>query len=66
MLGMGLRMSNLCGSPGVVGGFVCRKAMVSVTMFLSYELWNEQNTRIFNNEFATSTIIMAKIRCEAN
>lgn len=45
-------------------GFGRRKAMASITILVSWELWNEHNARIFN-KFATSTVIMTKTRCEA-
>jgi hypothetical protein len=37
------------------------KAMASMAMLISWEIWNERNARIFRHHFSTATLISNKI-----
>jgi hypothetical protein len=41
-----------------------KKALGSIAMLISWELWNERNTRIFRNNVSTSSTIVNKIKEE--
>jgi hypothetical protein len=41
------------------------KAMASMAMLISWEIWNERNARIFRHHFSTTTLISNKIKEEA-
>lgn len=43
-----------------------RKAMTSITLLVSWEIWNERNARVFRNKHASPPTIFAKIKFEAN
>jgi hypothetical protein len=42
-----------------------RKAMASLTMLVSWTIWKERNTRIFNNKIALPTILLEITKSEA-
>ena len=42
-----------------------RKAMASITMLVSWEIWNERNARVFRNKYAPPMALLAKIKTEA-
>ena len=41
------------------------KALASLVMLTSWEIWNERNTRVFRNKHASSQGILSKIKHEA-
>jgi hypothetical protein len=41
-----------------------RKAMTSPAMLISWEIWNERNARVFKNHYATTAMIVQKIKEE--
>ena len=43
-----------------------RKAVVSLAMMVSWEVWMERNAQVFRNNSTTATIVIAKIKEEAN
>jgi hypothetical protein len=43
-----------------------RKAMASVALLVSWELWNERNARVFNAKSAPPQVVFDKIRKEAH
>ena len=43
-----------------------RKAMASLTMLVSWTIWNERNARVFRNKSAPPPILLNNIICEAN
>ena len=43
-----------------------RKAMASLTLPGSWELWNERNTRVFKKKFAPPFVLLDKIKKEAS
>ena len=42
-----------------------RKAMASLAMLVSWEIWKERNARVFRNISITSNMLVAKIKSEA-
>jgi hypothetical protein len=42
-----------------------RKAMASLVLLTSWEIWNERNARVFRNKHTSSQAILAKIKNEA-
>jgi predicted negative regulator of RcsB-dependent stress response len=38
------------------------KAMASLVMLISWEIWNERNARVFRQHFSTSTMITNRIK----
>ena len=44
---------------------VHRKAMASLTMLVSWTIWNERNARIFRNKFNPPNILFIIIKSEA-
>jgi hypothetical protein len=42
-----------------------RKAVASLTLLVTLKIWNERNTRAFNNKHAPSTVILEKTKKEA-
>ena len=47
------------------GGMINRKAMASLVLLTSWEIWNERNARVFRNKHASSINMLAKIKYEA-
>ena len=43
-----------------------RKAMASLTMLVSWTIWNERNARVFRNKSAPPPFLLNNIICEAN
>ena len=43
---------------------VQRKAMCSIIMLTSWNIWNERNARVFQNEFASPSTTLAKIKID--
>jgi hypothetical protein len=41
-----------------------KKAMASLVMLISWEIWKERNTRVFRNTYTTSRFIIIKIKEE--
>lgn len=41
------------------------KGMASITLLVTWEIWNERNARVFKNKHAPPTVIFDKIRNEA-
>jgi hypothetical protein len=41
-----------------------RKAMTSLTMPISWTIWKERNSRVFQNKFAPPPILLEIIKCE--
>ena len=46
------------------GGHI-KKATASVMMLVSWEIWKERNARIFSNTAAPTTVVVARIKEEA-
>ena len=44
---------------------VHRKAMASLTMLVSWTIWNERNARIFRSKFKPPNILFINIKSEA-
>jgi hypothetical protein len=42
-----------------------RKALASLAMLVSWEIWKERNTSVFRNKSVTITMLLAKIKEEA-
>ena len=42
-----------------------RKAMASLAMLVSWEIWLERNARVFRNKSSTSIMLIEKIKNEA-
>ena len=42
-----------------------RKAVASLTMLVSWELWSERNARVFKNKSALPSIILGRNKDEA-
>ena len=42
-----------------------RKAMASLALLVTWEIWNERNARIFNNKHSPSFVILDRIKREA-
>jgi hypothetical protein len=43
-----------------------RKMMASLTMLVSWTVWKDHNTRIFNNKYVAPPILLASIKSEFN
>jgi hypothetical protein len=41
------------------------KAMASLAMLISWEIWNERNARVFQQYFSTSDMVINRIKDEA-
>ena len=41
------------------------KAMASLTLLTTWELWNERNARVFNNKHSPPLVILDRIKREA-
>jgi hypothetical protein len=41
-----------------------RKALASLAMLVSWEIWIERNAQIYNNKFSTANMLIAKIKDE--
>jgi predicted negative regulator of RcsB-dependent stress response len=41
------------------------KAMASLAMLISWEIWNERNARVFRQYFSTSDMVINRIKDEA-
>jgi hypothetical protein len=41
------------------------KVVASLTLLVTWEIWNERNARVFNNRHASSMVILEKIKEEA-
>ena len=42
-----------------------RKAMASLTLLTTWEIWNERNARVFKKKFAPPQIVLERIKREA-
>jgi hypothetical protein len=42
-----------------------RKAISSLVLLVTWELWNERNARVLNNKYANHDVILDKIKREA-
>jgi hypothetical protein len=40
------------------------KAIASITMLVSWTIWNERNARVFNNKAAPTTVLLELIKSE--
>jgi hypothetical protein len=38
------------------------KTVASLTLLVTWEIWNERNTRVFDNKHASFTVILEKIK----
>jgi hypothetical protein len=47
------------------GDTPCRKAVSSLTLLITWEIWNERNARIFRNKHAPTQVVIEKIKTEA-
>jgi hypothetical protein len=47
------------------GDTPCRKAVSSLTLLITWEIWNERNARIFRNKHAPAQVVIEKIKTEA-
>lgn len=47
------------------GGVNNRKAVASLVLLTSWEIWNERNARVFRNKFTSAQAILLKIKNEA-
>ena len=47
------------------GGYI-KKAIVSVMMLVSWEIWKERNARVFRNTATPTPVVVAKIKEEAH
>ena len=45
---------------------VPKKAVRSLAMLITWEVWKERNTRIFNRQETSATMLLEKIKAEAN
>jgi hypothetical protein len=43
-----------------------RKALASLAMLVSWEIWKERNARVFRNKSVTIAMLVTKIKDEAN
>jgi hypothetical protein len=43
-----------------------RKAMASLAMLVSWEIWKERNARVFTNKSLPANMLLVKIREEVN
>jgi hypothetical protein len=50
----------------IISGDHIKKAVVSVMMLVSWEIWKEQNMRVFRNTATPSTVVVVKIKEEAH
>ena len=41
-----------------------RKALASLAMLVSWEIWLERNARVFQNKFTASVMLLQKIKSE--
>jgi hypothetical protein len=41
-----------------------RKAIASLTMLVSWTIWNERNARVFDNKTAPATVLLGIIKSE--
>jgi hypothetical protein len=41
-----------------------RKALASITMLVSWTIWNERNARVFNNKAAPTAVLLEIIKSE--
>jgi hypothetical protein len=41
------------------------KGVASITLLVTWEIWNERNARVFKNKHAPPTVVFDKIRNEA-
>jgi hypothetical protein len=41
------------------------KAILSLALLVTWELWNERNARVFNNKYTNHDVILDKIKREA-
>jgi hypothetical protein len=41
-----------------------RKALASLVMLVSWEIWKERNARVFRNTYSTATMLLEKIKGE--
>jgi hypothetical protein len=42
-----------------------RKAMASITLLVTWEIWNERNDRVFHNKSAPLHVMLDRIKREA-
>jgi hypothetical protein len=42
----------------------CRKAMTSLAMLISWEIWKERNGCVFRNKVSTTDMVITKIKDE--
>lgn len=42
-----------------------RRALASLTLLVSWEIWNERNARVFKNKHAPPLVLLDKIKKEA-
>ena len=56
---------RVCWIKAVGAGDQHRKALASVMMLVSWEIWKERNARIFRNMAAPTTIVVSRIKEEA-
>jgi hypothetical protein len=42
-----------------------RKTISSLTLLVTWEIWNERSARVFRNKHAPSQVILEKIKSEA-
>jgi hypothetical protein len=49
----------------IIGGVTRRKDLDSVTLLVSWEIWNERNGRVFKNKQALHAIILENIKRES-
>jgi hypothetical protein len=47
------------------GSLPNRKALASLTLLVSWEIWNERNARVFRNKQVPPLVILDKIKNEA-
>ena len=52
---------NIATTPGVP-----KKAIRSLAMLIIWEVWKERNARVFNRHQTSTTMLMEKIKAEAN
>lgn len=48
------------------GTMTKRKDLVSITLLVSWELWNERNARVFKNKHCPPSVILHKVKQESN
>ena len=42
-----------------------RKVVASLTLLVTWEVWNERNARVFNNKSVPSLVLLDKVKNEA-